>query len=151
MPAQDVQKPASMRGLGWARGVTLVACVALGQLAGCIIDTDRPECDDALKVICSCASRPCDQANPPDIVRAMRRCSGDDVRPGEMNVHICINEQGAQFCRILDGLAFKNGTLCNVTCDWETACTDEIEAQCHDYQYNSCSIPETDGGTGDGG
>ena|SRR5258708_1279259 len=116
----------------------------------CVAAEDRRDCDRALGVICGCSSRPCDQANPPPIVIAMRRCDGDDVRPDtqENNVHLCIKDSGPNFCRVLDGLATKDGSACKADCGIDFTCTLSVEQECRSYQYASCDIP--DAGTGDG-
>jgi hypothetical protein len=110
--------------------------------------TDRPQCDDALDVICSCPSRPCDRANPPAIVKAMRRCHEDDVRPDdyEGNVHICIADEGRAFCKVLDGMVRDDGSLCDASC--AHACSPSMTRSCERYHYQQCDLP---GAAGVGG
>ena len=112
---------------------------------------DEAECKSALDVICACSSRPCDRADPPDIVTAMRRCNKQDVRPRGTgsNVHLCIQEEGQSFCAVLDGLLAEDDTLCAATCG--NACSEPMRKECESRQFYECSLPPSAGGAGGAG
>lgn len=104
---------------------------------------DREDCDNALDVVCSCDSHPCEAKNPPAIVRALRRCDEDDVRPDnqEGNVHLCIQGAGSDFCAVLDGVIRKDQSLCSANCElYSAACTVDLSEACYDYQFSSCDV-----------
>jgi hypothetical protein len=113
---------------------------------GCfIVDAeDRRDCDDALDILCACASRPCNQPRPPQIVTALQRCNSEDVRPSDQegNVHLCVKDVGHAICDILDGLAAKDGSLCQSSCDLERTCFVPLERECQRYQYETCDVPD---------
>jgi len=121
--------------------------VALGfMLDACDLPKgDSEHCDDALEVLCNCASRPCEAENPPPLVLAMMRCDEHDVRPSdqENNVHICVAEGGDAICGAIDGLSDPGPQLCEADCSYNTTCTDEIYEACTDYQFRACDIPES--------
>lgn len=125
----------------WRRILSPVALAAPLAL-GCVAEQDRADCDDALKIICGCASRPCDRPEPPEIVVALRRCGESDVRPRDQqnNVHLCVQGLGKNFCGAIDALVAKDDSVCSVPCDLEHTCSASLERDCEHAQYETCDL-----------
>lgn len=122
----------------------LASWAAVGIALGLASCSERKECDKALDIVCSCASKPCAANPPPPIVGILQRCDNDEII-GSYHLPICISDNArATYCRILDGLTTRSMDTCLVTCSEDTAC--DLEAPCHDFQRDVCGVPVRDGG-----